>query len=122
MRNIDFERRTMVNGVNSTLLPGKINGAVAYFEVSVLDDDNEDGEEQVASLSDEFDFSRVEKAIEGVAKMISSSLKAVKPTKVSAEIGIEFAVESGQLTALFVKGNGKANLKISLEWVQSTAK
>jgi Trypsin-co-occurring domain 1 len=32
------------------------------------------------------------------------------------KIGFEVAVESGQLTALIVKGSGKANLEISMEW------
>ena len=33
-----------------------------------------------------------------------------------ALLGIEVAVESGQLTALIVKGSGKANLEITMEW------
>jgi hypothetical protein len=29
---------------------------------------------------------------------------------------MELAIESGQLTAIIVKGSGKANLEITLEW------
>jgi hypothetical protein len=32
------------------------------------------------------------------------------------KIGIELAIESGQLTAVIVKGSGKVNLEIMLEW------
>jgi Trypsin-co-occurring domain 1 len=40
----------------------------------------------------------------------------VQPDKISVKVGIEVAVESGQLTALIVKGSGKANLEITMEW------
>ncbi len=45
-----------------------------------------------------------------------SALARVKPTKASVELGLEIGVEAGQLTALLVKGTGKANLKITLQW------
>ena len=40
----------------------------------------------------------------------------VKPDKFSVTFGLEIAVESGELTALIVKGTGKANLEITMEW------
>jgi len=58
-------------------------------------------------------------AITGIAESIKGAIDAVKPTKASVEFGIEFGYEAGQLTAVIVKGSGKANLKISLEWVKS---
>jgi hypothetical protein len=54
--------------------------------------------------------------IEEIAGTIKASLDKVKPTKASVEFGVEFGYESGQLTAMIVKGSGKANLKITLEW------
>jgi hypothetical protein len=55
-------------------------------------------------------------AIEEIAETIKASLDKVKPTKACVEFGVEFGYESGQLTAMIVKGTGKANLKITLEW------
>jgi len=71
------------------------------------------GEEDVAFLPD---FQSVTDAIEGIATAIRNSLEKVKPEKATIEFGVEFGVESGKLTALIVKGSGKANLKISLQW------
>lgn len=72
------------------------------------------GEEDVA-----FDirpFEEVTDAIEGIAEAIIASLQKVKPDKASVKFGLEVAIESGQLTALIVKGASKANLEITLEW------
>jgi len=55
-------------------------------------------------------------AIEGIALGVQSALAKVKPTKASVELGLEIGVEAGQLTALLVKGSGRANLKITLQW------
>lgn len=35
------------------------------------------------------------------------------------DLRTELAIESGQLTAVIVKGSGKANLEITLEWERS---
>ena len=45
-----------------------------------------------------------------------TTLQKVKPRAASVEFGLEIGIESGQLTALLVKGTGTANLKITLEW------
>ncbi|KAM3096966.1 CU044_2847 family protein [Phormidesmis sp. 146-35] len=57
-------------------------------------------------------------AIEGIAGSVVESLKKFKPSKSSIEFGVEFGYESGQLTALIVKGTSKANLKITMEWTK----
>jgi hypothetical protein len=51
-----------------------------------------------------------------IADTIKASLDKAKPSKASVEFGLEFGYESGQLTAMIVKGASKANLKIILEW------
>ena len=61
-------------------------------------------------------FDGVIGAIEGIAMAVQSALTKVKPTKATVEVGLEVGVEAGQLTALLVKGSGKANLKITLTW------
>ena len=61
-------------------------------------------------------FQGVIDAIEGIASAMNIALQKVKPHKAGVEFGLEVAIESGELTALLVKGSGTANLKISLEW------
>lgn len=55
-------------------------------------------------------------AIEGIGAMVIGAMHKLSPRKVSAEFALEVGLESGKLTALWVKGTGKANLKITLEW------
>jgi Trypsin-co-occurring domain 1 len=55
-------------------------------------------------------------AVEGLVAAVSSALAKVSPKKTTLEFGVEVGVEGGQLVALLVKGTGKANLKLTLEW------
>ncbi len=55
-------------------------------------------------------------AIEGLSASIIASLKKVQPRKATVEFGMEVALESGQLTALLVKGSGAASVRVTLEW------
>jgi Trypsin-co-occurring domain 1 len=73
------------------------------------------GEEDISFRLPE--FREVMDSIEQIAATLSEMMKRVKPSKAAVEFGIEIAVESGGLTALLVKGTGKANLVIKLEWV-----
>ncbi|GAA6616604.1 CU044_2847 family protein [Scytonema sp. NUACC26] len=65
-------------------------------------------------------FQEVTNAIKSIASELAITLKqinqTVQPDKVSVKLGLEVAAESGQLTALIVKGAGKANLEITMEW------
>lgn len=72
------------------------------------------GEEDVSS--DIMDISQFTSIIETFGMTLTETLKKVKPTKAQVEFGIEAVVESGKLSALLVKGHGKANLKITLIW------
>jgi Trypsin-co-occurring domain 1 len=62
----------------------------------------------------------IQGAIEGIGQMVVGALSKVAPSKASAEFAIEVGLESGQLTAFWVKGTGKANLKITLEWTNDS--
>ena len=76
------------------------------------------GEQQVSSET------RIFKKATGIIKSVANDVaetlkevdKTVKPDKFSVTFGLEVAVESGELTALIVKGTGKANLEITMEW------
>ena len=61
-------------------------------------------------------FDGVIGAIEGIAMAVQQALVNVKPKKATVEVGLELGVEAGKLTALLVKGTGKASLKVSLTW------
>jgi hypothetical protein len=84
------------------------NGAVVQFEVART------GREDVAF--DLKQFQPVAEMIEGVVQMIAVPIQQAKPKKATVKFGMEIAMESGQLTAIVVKGSGKANLEITLEW------
>jgi hypothetical protein len=85
------------------------NGQAVQVEASVIDRLESTGFEAK-------NFDGVIGAIEGIALAVQTALVKVKPAKASVEMGLEIGVEAGQLTALLVKGSGKANLKITLHW------
>jgi Trypsin-co-occurring domain 1 len=76
------------------------------------------GEQRVAFQSRP--FREVTNAVKSIASELAVTLKEInqtaQPDKISVKLGLEIAVESGQLTALLVKGAGKANLEITMEW------
>lgn len=72
------------------------------------------GEERVSS--DFYHFDELTESLETLTRSLYDTIKKIQPTKASIEFGVEIGVQSGKLTALLVKGSGKANLKIKLEW------
>jgi hypothetical protein len=60
-------------------------------------------------------FQGVIDANESISSAMDAAVQKIKLDKASVEFGLEMAIESGELTALLVKGSGTANLKISLE-------
>ncbi len=85
------------------------NGTRIFIEATAFG-----GEEEVGIVN--LQFSDVTQALEGIASALATTLVKVKPQKAVVELGIEIALESGKLTAMLVKGSGKANLKVTLEW------
>lgn len=61
-------------------------------------------------------FGNFLKKVSGLVNDIQQSIKEVKPDKMIIEVGVDVAIEGGELTAIFVKGNSKANFKVTLEW------
>ena len=95
---------------SNEIIPVKLSdGTVIQIEAT-----HQGGEEDVA-----FDikpFSDVAKGIEGLVENITGILKKLKPDTASVEFGVDVGIESGKLTALMVKGSGKANMKIVMQW------
>lgn len=90
-------------------IPVKLaSGTTIKIEVS------QTGRQDVAAIS--LPFKQVTEALQGIVEELKETLDKVKPDKASVKFGIEMAVESGSLTAMIVKGTGKGNLEITLEW------
>lgn len=85
------------------------NGAILQIETTVLGGDEKVGFEALP-------FEQVLPAIEGIAQSLAATLEKVKPQEASVELGLEVGLESGKLTAMLIKGSGKANFKVTLKW------
>ena len=72
------------------------------------------GQRQVSS--EILDFRQVTDVIEKISQTLVQPLKKAGPKKATVEFGIAVGLESGKLTALWVKGHGTANLTVKLEW------
>jgi hypothetical protein len=106
-------------GTLTELVPVHLpNGAVVRVEVRATGSP----ERLVAGGYANLDLDKVRHAIEGIASLIVSAFEKVRPRKASAEFGIEIGMEASGLTALLVKGTGKANLKVTLEWSAGQAR
>ena len=67
-------------------------------------------------------FEQVAAAITKISEVVSTSIQSVKPTKAIVKYGIEVGIEQGSLMATIVRGTGKANLEITLEWENKATK
>ncbi|WP_017716948.1 CU044_2847 family protein [Kamptonema formosum] len=89
------------------------NGQEVNIEARMLG-----GSQKISSSSQILSLDNLTNSIEGIAAAIVNHLQQVKPTKTSVKLGLEVALESGQLTALIVKGSSKGNLEITMEWAK----
>ena len=104
----------MANGGDRTqTIPVQLeDGTTILVEVT------QTGREDVANEASK--FKAVTDALGGIVQAIAEPINRAKPSKATVKFGMELAVEAGQLTAVLVKGTGKANLEISLEWTKET--
>jgi hypothetical protein len=103
--------------MNSTSVPVRLaNGAVIQAEVSGLGVTREGDVAAGSDLLEPRSFDKVIEAIEGIAGSVSDAFRRIRPDEATVEFGVELAAEAGQLTALLVKGSGKASLTITLKW------
>lgn len=89
----------------SVVLP---NQSIVKIEITSI------GREDVSFNT--FPFDDISLILEGITTAIKESIEKAKPHKASIKFGLEVGVESGKLAAAIVKGSGKANLEITLEW------
>jgi Trypsin-co-occurring domain 1 len=55
-------------------------------------------------------------AVRNISTKLVDAVKAAAPTKFSVELGFDFDMEPGQLTAFLVKGKAGASITVTLEW------
>lgn len=77
------------------------------------------GEQDVGSIQGHA-LKQATSAIRSITHEVAGTLQDLRnesrPDKVSIKLGLEIAIEGGQLTALIVKGASKANFEITMEW------
>lgn len=98
----------------SVYLPVEAAGEQVFVEARWVGDT----EEEVASRAFAFpEFTSSLTAVtQSVTDAVRNGLERAKPSKLTVEFGCEVGVESGKLTAILVKGTGKANVKVTMEW------
>ena len=72
-----------------------------------------------ADISDEkivMEYEKFSMSVEKIAAQTLEPLKKLKAKKVTLKMGLALGLESGGLTAMIVKGTGKANMEITIEW------
>lgn len=96
------------------VIPVEFEGRTLYVEARPVGG----GDEEVAGRLLKFEgfTETLGKVANSVTDAVQAGLTKVKPAKVTVEFGCEVGVESGQLTAILVKGTAKANLKVTMEW------
>ncbi len=87
--------------------------AIAYVEIL-----QPQGREEIGVL-DAIPFDEVTRSLGGIARGIGAVIRTAKPDKASVELGVEFSMQEGKLVSVIARGEGKANMKLTLEWSSS---
>jgi hypothetical protein len=87
------------------------NGAVALVQARQIDG----GGAQKTAIG-KLDLDGVTATLAGVTDAVRSALARAAPSKVTVELGLEFAVKSGALVGLIVDGESGGSLTVTLEW------
>ena len=100
--------------MNTPTAPGKRvkvdlgDGVMAFVEVAAVR-----GEVATGST---LPFDQVLATVCAISNSLNETLRQVRPNKASITYGLELEVENGSLMAAIVRGKGKANFEITLEW------
>lgn len=96
---------------SNKIIPVELSeGNTIYIEVSPRGNVSQD------ISNKNFSFDNIESTIKDLCLKFGNAIEKVKPDKAKIEFGLELAAESGKLTSILVKGEGKGSLKITLEW------
>ena len=95
-----------------TNLPIKLDDDTSIFIETV----ETEREKDISNQKIEMEFKDFSKSIEKIATLTLEPLKKTKAKKISIKMGLSVGIESGALTAIIVKGTGKANFEVTIEW------
>ncbi|MEN8907481.1 MAG: CU044_2847 family protein [Clostridiales bacterium] len=93
----------------------KIPVKISDDQVVLLEVSNE-SEDTDVGIIDNLNLDPVLESIKLLSKKIGVIIKEVSPDRASIQFGIGINLGSTGLTACIIKGESKANLKISIEW------
>ena len=74
------------------------------------------GEQDISDKKIEMEYKDFSKSVEKIASQTIEPLKKLKAKKITLKMGLALGLESGGLTAMIVKGTGKANMEVTIEW------
>jgi hypothetical protein len=115
-----MEDRTNISAPRSTLVPVKLDdNTIIRIEAIPLESAVSGEGYNVAGEIPS--FQQITETIKSMAKSLVEIWNEVQPSKACVQFGIEVGFEQGNLTALLVKGSGKANLTVTLEWAKESS-
>ena len=76
----------------------------------------ESGETAVSGVVDDLHIDQILRQVSSLAVKLRAIADTVRPDEATVEVGIGFAVESGALTAVIMKGSAEGNIKVSFTW------
>ena len=74
------------------------------------------GEQDISDTKMVMEYEKFSMSVEKIASQTIEPLKKLKAKKVTLKMGLALGLESGALTAMLVKGTGKANMEVIIEW------
>lgn len=74
------------------------------------------GEHDISDKKVIMEYEKFSMSIEKIASQTIEPLKKIKAKKVTLKMGLALGFESGGITAMIVKGKGKANMEVTIEW------
>lgn len=92
------------------------DGEELFVEITPV---NDTAETLVTGRAMEVGTDQVFGRIAKFAAKLKEIVEVTQPDEAQIEIGVGFSVESGQLTAVLMKGIGEGNVKVSLKWTKA---
>jgi len=116
-----MEDGTSIGVSRASFVPVKLDdNTIIRIEATRIESDDGQGEGYIAAVEMP-SFQQITETIKSMAKSLVAIWNEVQPSRASVEFGIEVGFEPGNLTALLVKGSGKANLIVTLEWSKESS-
>ena len=74
------------------------------------------GEQDISDTKMVMEYEKFSMSVEKIASQTIEPLKKLQAKKITLKMGLALGIESGGLTAMIVKGTGKANMEVTIEW------